>query len=950
MRHFHFDRRLVRYQKLSSLAELEALEFRYENTIYLVPKEEPAANGAPAENKYAEYIWMPNESDPTPPSEDRKGFVHEISARRVLNPFSVKGIVHGVKPIPVDRTKGHWELLGSGDGDSGDIEDLKRRMGIAEGSIASLEEFEGNLLGASVFGWGPRLDVAEASIGTIFTWGPSIFGNGPDSLEGRITDAEVRISSLSGSVANFGPRISFLETGLSAETGRATGEEERIEGKVDAETLRAKGAESDLADDIAELEGTVDGVRTDLGQPGDEAQADGSAFARIAYLSNIGLKHLKYEVWEEEELPEASSRPYTILLVKKQGGTDPKNIFTEYISIETASGWKWEKLGEAGLDLSNVVSKAELQAEAQARTQGDADTLDDAKDYTDGVKEDLETAIAAGDAATLDAAKGYTDTKFAEAAVSVVNANEAPETKVPTQEMVFSGGYVAMVTDPETKKVEFYIRENKDNPLMDGAAQVPANGSYFIYGPSSAIPFQLPEGKATGSPFDHCVNMDDIGALTLNVLPAKLRAAKKTDSITVKVYKGGDGEAAYSMEIPAAEVTTTGKTENHITVSAGEVVVVDPSRPDYKELINEGGLTPGSVQFTNLKARVAVSEIVANGGALRVVLTIGGAEHKFDTGNLFLYRTDRNKPVIPGGGFTATVKYSVDKYLSGVKYHGQGTVVTATLKDVENTCYYISPTETKATISASELKGGSSTARVQASDSPDVDYKLNHTADFTMGSGVVFTSTTEPKLTVSCSGQTVNATSGSATVSRKAGYSGFYSLVSSANTFMEDFLDETLRLKEASYSGDTSDIPWDSTSTEGLRVLGKAVGQGQLMYPSGGTGERNYLRRFKDPAADGENRISTFDITVGGLSDSYESDKVAIYCYDRKGTRFQLNRVVTGGMNVPAKPSGGKWRCAWPATADQPYTQKGIVVEVVMQSAAASKTISKITLAFNPKD
>lgn len=150
----------MRYQKLGSLGELMALEYRYENTIYLVPKGvQPNANGgAPAKNEYSEYIWMPNDSDPLPPSEDRPGFVHEISARRVLNPFSVKGVVHGVKPIPVDATKGHWELLG--DSEKGDI-DVIRQMLADEIQRATIAEGE---LHKKIGGEQERAETAEKEL------------------------------------------------------------------------------------------------------------------------------------------------------------------------------------------------------------------------------------------------------------------------------------------------------------------------------------------------------------------------------------------------------------------------------------------------------------------------------------------------------------------------------------------------------------------------------------------------------------------------------------------------------------------------------------------------------------------------------------------------------------------------------------------------------------------
>ena len=201
----------MRHIKLGSLAELKALEYRYENTIYLVPKVVPpnANGGAPAKNEYSEYVWMSNESDPLPPSEDRPGFVHEISARKVLNPFSVKGVVPGVKPIPVDATKGHWELLG--ETEEADLKRIEEELNTEiERAIARENELETAINDETA-----RAKVAESE------------------LDEKIEKEEQRATERENELASF----------IESEAERARKAEEELGEKIAKEQARAEDKE-----------------------------------------------------------------------------------------------------------------------------------------------------------------------------------------------------------------------------------------------------------------------------------------------------------------------------------------------------------------------------------------------------------------------------------------------------------------------------------------------------------------------------------------------------------------------------------------------------------------------------------------------------------------------------------------------------------------------------------
>lgn len=86
-------------------------------------------------------------------------------------------------------------------------------------------------------------------------------------------------------------------------------------------------------------------------------------------------------------------------------GTTGDNKYDEYLWIkdeEHPDGY-FERVGQKDIDLSNYLTKQDasltyativsLQAEQQARTQGDADTLESAKEYTDNKETALNISI-----------------------------------------------------------------------------------------------------------------------------------------------------------------------------------------------------------------------------------------------------------------------------------------------------------------------------------------------------------------------------------------------------------------------------------------------------------------------------------------------------------------------------------------------------------------------------
>lgn len=93
------------------------------------------------------------------------------------------------------------------------------------------------------------------------------------------------------------------ESGISSNTESINALEERVESaEGDIDDIEAnlgdnKKAGTTAFGRIEAAESSIETLKTGLGEPGDGADKDGSAFARIAYLAKLGLKHLTYEVW-----------------------------------------------------------------------------------------------------------------------------------------------------------------------------------------------------------------------------------------------------------------------------------------------------------------------------------------------------------------------------------------------------------------------------------------------------------------------------------------------------------------------------------------------------------------------------------------------------------------------------------------------------------------------------
>lgn len=235
-----------------------------------------------------------------------------------------------------------------------------------------------------------------------------------------------------------------------------------------------------------------------------------SIFAVLKYLKN-NLPALRYIVLKStEELPDPAANQRVLALKHRGEGVSESNIFTEYLSVEDTTAetpaWKWEKLGEAGLDIKDIeelkktVEKIKQmlgteedphdpEGSAFARIGDLQDRLGNADDpptaetafgkIAEVKKEADDTKALLGDrddTAEDDTAFGAIQKAKQEAIkaseVFTVDGNKPGAVPFKTKETTFAGGNVAVLTG-EDGKVSVFIRESKDNPLPAGGVLIP---------------------------------------------------------------------------------------------------------------------------------------------------------------------------------------------------------------------------------------------------------------------------------------------------------------------------------------------------------------------------------------------------------------------------------------------------------------------------------------------
>ena len=137
--------------------------------------------------------------------------------------------------------------------DQTDLTELSERVDIAEGNIDSLEDrvteteagiVEINREIGDINSQIERIDSEIEGINTEIESVKSDVAGNTSAIEAvaeRVTTVENKVSALEEAKNNSNEKIAELESGLADEIARATGEEQRIAGLVDAEANRANG-------------------------------------------------------------------------------------------------------------------------------------------------------------------------------------------------------------------------------------------------------------------------------------------------------------------------------------------------------------------------------------------------------------------------------------------------------------------------------------------------------------------------------------------------------------------------------------------------------------------------------------------------------------------------------------------------------------------------------------
>ena len=185
--------------------------------------------------------------------------------------------------------------------DQTDLTELSERVDIAEGNIDSLEDrvteteagiVEINREIGDINSQIERIDSEIEGINTEIESVKSDVAGNTSAIEAvaeRVTTVENKVSALEEAKNNSNEKIAELESGLADEIARATGEEQRIAGLVDAEANRAKGEEAKIREEFAAADASLkSSLESKISEVSDKLTADKAELEKA--ISDVDAK------------------------------------------------------------------------------------------------------------------------------------------------------------------------------------------------------------------------------------------------------------------------------------------------------------------------------------------------------------------------------------------------------------------------------------------------------------------------------------------------------------------------------------------------------------------------------------------------------------------------------------------------------------------------------------
>ena len=185
--------------------------------------------------------------------------------------------------------------------DQTDLTELSERVDIAEGNIDALEDrvteteagiVEINREIGDINSQIERIDSEIEGINTEIESVKSDVAGNTSAIEAvaeRVTTVENKVSALEEAKNNSNEKIAELESGLADEIARATGEEQRIAGLVDAEVNRAKGEEAKIREEFAAADASLkSSLESKISEVSDKLTADKAELEKA--ISDVDAK------------------------------------------------------------------------------------------------------------------------------------------------------------------------------------------------------------------------------------------------------------------------------------------------------------------------------------------------------------------------------------------------------------------------------------------------------------------------------------------------------------------------------------------------------------------------------------------------------------------------------------------------------------------------------------
>ena len=185
--------------------------------------------------------------------------------------------------------------------DQTDLTELSERVDIAEGNIDSLEDrvteteagiVEINREIGDINSQIERIDSEIEGINTEIESVKSDVAGNTSAIEAvteRVATVENKVSALEEAKNNSNEKIAELESGLADEIARATGEEQRIAGLVDAEANRAKGEEAKIREEFAAADTSLKAsLESKISEVSDKLTADKAELEKA--ISDVDAK------------------------------------------------------------------------------------------------------------------------------------------------------------------------------------------------------------------------------------------------------------------------------------------------------------------------------------------------------------------------------------------------------------------------------------------------------------------------------------------------------------------------------------------------------------------------------------------------------------------------------------------------------------------------------------